>query len=315
MEKDLSTKELLRNPEVFADVVNVHLFDGHRVIAPGDLELQPEELIYEKRDGNKGQLFSDVRMSCQKQGTVISLIQAENQSSICNTMPFRDLGYIYSNYNEQIKKRKRENEAVGKHYYVKEIGDEDRLIPVITLVLYYGQDEWKRPLSIFDMLDLNGAEKEKLAPYVLNHKIHLIPLAHQSSKIMEMYQSDFWHVSMYLASKKDRKKREELFHDSQRRIRHPEELLDALYALSKDKRYLEVRSKMQEKEEEITMCEMAEELEQAGIQKGRQQGMIQGLTRVNQLNQRLIKDNRTAELFQATQDPELQEKLMKEYGL
>lgn len=68
---------------------------------------------------------------------------------------------------------------------------------------------------------------------------------------------------------------------------------------------------MQEKEEEITMCEMAEELEQAGIQKGRQQG----LTRVNQLNQRLIKDNRTAELFQATQDPELQEKLMKEYGL
>ena len=43
--------------------------------------------------------------------------------------------------------------------------------------------------------------------------------------------------------------------------------------------------------------------------------MIQGLTRVNQLNQRLIKDNRTAELFQATQDPELQEKLMKEYGI
>ncbi|HBZ64744.1 MAG TPA: hypothetical protein DEO89_09190 [Lachnospiraceae bacterium] len=116
---------------------------------------------------------------------------------------------------------------------------------------------------------------------------------------------------MYLASKKDRKKREELFHDSQRRICHPGELLDALYALSKDKRYLEVRSKMQEKEEEITMCEMAEELEQAGIQKGRQQG----LTRVNQLNQRLIKDDRTAELFQATQDPELQEKLMKEYGL
>lgn len=128
---------------------------------------------------------------------------------------------------------------------------------------------------------------------------------------MEMYQPDFWHVSMYLASKKDRKKREELFHDSQRRIHHPGELLDTLYALSKDKRYLEVRSKMQEKEEEITMCEMAEELEQAGIQKGRQQG----LTRVNQLNQRLIRDNRTAELFQATQDPELQEKLMKEYGL
>ena len=36
---------------------------------------------------------------------------------------------------------------------------------------------------------------------------------------------------------------------------------------------------------------------------------------VNHLNAALIKDNRTAELFQATQDPELQEKLMKEYGI
>ena len=36
---------------------------------------------------------------------------------------------------------------------------------------------------------------------------------------------------------------------------------------------------------------------------------------VNQLNAALIKDDRTAELFQATQDPELQEKLMKEYGI
>ena len=36
---------------------------------------------------------------------------------------------------------------------------------------------------------------------------------------------------------------------------------------------------------------------------------------MNRLNAALIKDDRTAELFQATQDPELQEKLMKEYGI
>ena len=35
----------------------------------------------------------------------------------------------------------------------------------------------------------------------------------------------------------------------------------------------------------------------------------------HRLNAELIKDDRTAELFQATQDPELQEKLMKEYGI
>ncbi|MGN1205997.1 MAG: hypothetical protein ACI4SQ_03300 [Eubacterium sp.] len=35
----------------------------------------------------------------------------------------------------------------------------------------------------------------------------------------------------------------------------------------------------------------------------------------NQLISALIKDNRTAELFQATQDPELQIRLMEEYGI
>ena len=44
-------------------------------------------------------------------------------------------------------------------------------------------------------------------------------------------------------------------------------------------------------------------------------GIEQGRQRVNHLYAALIKDNRTAELFQATQDPELQEKLMEEYGI
>ena len=46
-----------------------------------------------------------------------------------------------------------------------------------------------------------------------------------------------------------------------------------------------------------------------------EKGVEQERQRVNQLHAALIKDNRTEELFQATQDPELQETLMKEYGI
>ena len=49
-----------------------------------------------------------------------------------------------------------------------------------------------------------------------------------------------------------------------------------------------------------------------GVEQGIERGEKSGSTR---LNAALIKDDRTAELFQATQDPELQEKLMKEYGI
>ena len=52
-----------------------------------------------------------------------------------------------------------------------------------------------------------------------------------------------------------------------------------------------------------------------GVEQGIERGEKSSSTRVNRLNAALIKDDRTAELFQATQDPELQEKLMKEYGI
>ena len=63
------------------------------------------------------------------------------------------------------------------------------------------------------------------------------------------------------------------------------------------------------------ISDVLDEIEAIGFEKGVEQGIEQGRQRVNHLYAALIKDNRTAELFQATQDPELQEKLMEEYGI
>ena len=59
------------------------------------------------------------------------------------------------------------------------------------------------------------------------------------------------------------------------------------------------------------ISDVLDEIEAIGFEKG----VEQERQRVNRLHAALIKDDRTAELFQATQDPELQEKLMKEYGI
>ena len=330
LKKDLSTKELLRNPDVFADISNVHLFGGEEVIRPEDLEPLPQDMVYRKRKGKLETLMGDVRMRFKKEGIVIAMIQAENQAGICNTMPVRDLGYIYANYKEQIKEQKKKNAAEGKRYFTREIGDEDRLEPVITFVLYYGKEEWKRPLSLLDMLDLEGEEKKKLEPFLLNHQLHLISLTNQDKETTEKYKSDFWHVATYLSARNDRKKREQLARETQRHIRHPEELMDVLYAFSEDERYLEMKEEAKGKED-TTMCEMLDEVERRGMEKGLERGLEQGLERgleqgleqgmergkeqVNRLTACLIQDGRTEELFQATQDSELQEKLMEEYGI
>ena len=177
---------------------------------------------------------------------------------------------------------------------------------MITFVLYYGKEEWKRPLSLLDMLDLAGEEKQKLEPFLLNHQLHLISLTNQDKETTEKYKSDFWHVATYLSAGDDQKKLEKLAGETRRHIRHPEELMDVLYAFSEDERYLEMKEEAKGKED-TTMCEMLDEVERRGLERGKEQ--------VNRLTVCLIKDGRTEELFQATQDSELQEKLMEEYGI
>ena len=59
------------------------------------------------------------------------------------------------------------------------------------------------------------------------------------------------------------------------------------------------------------ISDVLDEIEAIGFEKGVEQGIEQGRQRVNHLYAALIKDNRTAELFQSTHDPELQEKLME----
>ena len=313
MTRDLTEKNLVEEAEVFADISNVNLYDGRNVIRPEDLELLPQEMHYKDSEGKPAKVMADVRMRWRKNGSVIAMIQIENQSEINNIMPIRDLGYIFNNYNEQIKEHQRENERNGKRFYARELGDDERLQPVITFVLYYGKEEWKRPLSILDMLDLDE-EKRELEPFLLNHKIHLISLSRLDEKEVEKYKSDFWHVIKFLTLHGYGKTRKYLEEESgKRKLKHPEEVQNVLYALSSDKRFLEADLAKNGKEEPKMgqISDVLDQIEAIMFDKG----VEQERQRVNRLHAALIKDDRTAELFQATQDPELQEKLMKEYGI
>ena len=157
---------------------------------------------------------------------------------------------------------------------------------------------------------------------LINHKIHLISLSNLDENEIEKYKSDFWHVIKFLTLRGHGKTRKYLEEESSRRtVKHPEEVSDVLYALSKDKRFLETDLTPKRKEESQMgpISDVLDEIEAIGFEKGVAQGIErgveQGCQRVNRLYAALIKDNRTAELFQSIQDPELQEKLMEEYGI
>ena len=145
----------------------------------------------------------------------------------------------------------------------------------------------------------------------------MISLSRLDEKEVEKYTSDFWHVIKFLTLHGYGKIRKYLEEESgKRKLKHPEEVQNVLYALSSDKRFLEADLAKKGKEEPKMgqISDVLDQIEAIMFDKGVEQER-KHLQCVNQLNAALIKDDRTAELFQATQDPELQEKLMKEYGI
>lgn len=241
MKQDLATKSLEEYPDVFADIGNVNLYNGKEIICPEELEHLPSSMIYRDMEGGLRELRSDIRMQVKDSGMQIAVMCIENQSDVCNTMPVRDLGYEYANYHEQIQRIKEENRKRGKNYFTREIGDGQKLVPVIQMVLYYGEEEWKSPLSLLDMLDIPEEKRKLLEPHIQNHSIRLISLGKQDEETRKKYRSDFRLVVEYLACRDNEEELNRLMRDDIHELRHPEEFLDVISAVAKDKRYREIK--------------------------------------------------------------------------
>lgn len=310
MKQDVSTRNLEEYPDVFADISNVNLYDGEQVILPEQLELLPSNLSYRDIEGESRELRPDIRMKVRESGMEISVMCIENQAGICNTMPVRDMGYQYASYQEQIRKIKDANNRDGKNYFTKEIGDEQRLIPVISMILYFGKEKWTKPLSLLDMLDIPDEKRKIVEPLIQNHSIRVIHLGEQDKLTRRKYRSDFRYVVEYLACQGDAEQFQQFIAEEGEELTHPEEVFDVMGALTSDKHYQQVKEEIKknmEKGEKINMCYFVEAMQNIGMEKCR--------NALNTLIERLVADGRTDELLQSTRDRELQKKLMNEYGI
>ena len=71
----------------------------------------------------------------------------------------------------------------------------------------------------------------------------------------------------------------------------------------------------QEIKEEMNMTELGRLMLEGTWEKALEQGMQQGMARLNQLNQCLALQNRTEDIVRSAQDNAYQEKLLREFRL
>ena len=250
-QKDLSEKILVAYDDVFADIVNVLMFNGQEKIRPEELEDRGVKAFY-KENGMLHEMERDVVKRWRKGEVRFACIGIENQTTADPDMTLRVIGYDGAAYRAQLSEEKKRQERY----------------PVVTIVLYFGYDKkWDKPLHLLEKLTI----PEGFDPYVSDYKVNLFQVAWLTDEQVEMFQSDFKVVADYFVQK--RKNND--YMPTKVEIKHVEAVLQLLSIMEHDYRFMEAIHRDDGKENR-NMCDVLDVVENRGRKEGRTEGRTEG---------------------------------------
>lgn len=256
-EKDITQKNFESYNDVVADIVNGSLFDGQeRIKADSLVDAQPFSQ-YKADDGTIHEQERDVAKYCMdiKCNLRLALIGFENQIAIDLDMPIRVFGYDGVSYRDELNQDKIViDKATGKKRKIR-----NKRYPVITLVLYFGKTPWKKPLCLYDVIDV----PDFLKPFVNDFKINIIDVPRLTPEQVNKYKGDFQIIADYFVQLNSGKR----YIPSNKKMQHPDSLLKLMSVLTKDIRYAECVGNTASETEGTTMCEVLDRIEARGIEK------------------------------------------------
>ena len=250
-QKDLSEKILVAYDDVFADIVNVLMFNGQKKIQPEELEDRGTKDFY-KEKGMLHELERDVVKRWRKGAVRFACIGIENQTAADPDMTLRVIGYDGAAYRVQLSDEKQSRERY----------------PVITIVLYFGYDKkWDKPLHLLEKLNI----PDGLDPYVNDYKVNLFQVAWLSDEQIAMFQSDFKVVADYFVQKR----KNNSYTPTKTEIKHVEAVLQLLSVMEHDDRFVETIYS-EDGGKVKSMCDVLDIAEQRGEKRGEARGVKLG---------------------------------------
>ncbi len=328
---DEEVYEGLSDNEIFADLFNGALFGGKQVIRPDMLEQENEKKVMRAgREGGKRVILRRIRdvqkLSVMGDSCLAVILAAEGQRTVHYAMPVRCMLYDAIDYTGQVehivKERKGEGKLKKGAEYLSGMKREDRLLPGITIVFYYGEEQsWDGPLSLHDMLDI----PPELRPWMECIQDYRINLVCSSTVESSNFRTGLREVFELLPLLKDKEGMKEFLETRKDEFMH----LDAKkgWLVSKFLNVPALKELKENEKGEVDMCtaieEMMEEREERGILQGIEQGIEQGIkrgeVRVNQLIEVLLQqpcqNEAYKEIRRAVTDREYQKKLFDKFGI
>ena len=209
---DTEGKKYLSDNEIFADAFNYLVYDGKQVIKAAELrEIDTTELAVPYGNNAKApvQKYRDILKlwnAMMDDDAIYVILGAELQDKVHYGMPVKDGLYDMLGYSKQIEEirrsyRKQGEENTGEitaedgtlkikltsEEFLSGLRKGDKLIPIITAVVYFGDTPWDGPRSLHDMLDFKN---DAIKSYVPDYKLNLISPADMEDEEFGKFSTD-----------------------------------------------------------------------------------------------------------------------------
>lgn len=267
----------MKDPVIFADMFNKFLYHGKQVINPDNLiEMDTTEIAVPYGEGKAGvpaQKYRDVLKLMKTDGNIAyCILGCEDQGAIHYAMPVKNMLYDSMQFARQVTKAAKSHRQEKEH---KPTSDEflsgfyktDRLIPVVTLVIYWGPDRWDGPLTLKEMY---AAADDAVMQYVPDYKINLIAPEQMTDEEMKEFKTSLKEVMLYIKYSKDKNKLMEIAQEDPDFLSMDRQAAEVINTVTNSK------LKYPEGKETINMCLAIEEMRMDSKREGIREGEIKG---------------------------------------
>ena len=209
---DTEGKKYLSDNAIFADAFNYLVYGGKQVIKAAELrEIDTTELAVPYGNNAKApvQKYRDILKlwnAMMDDDAIYVILGAELQDKVHYGMPVKDGLYDMLGYSKQIEEirrsyRKQGEENIGEisaedgtlkikltsEEFLSGLRKGDKLIPIITAVVYFGDTPWDGPRSLHDMLNFKN---DAIKSYVPDYKLNLISPADMEDEEFTKFSTD-----------------------------------------------------------------------------------------------------------------------------
>lgn len=294
MKKDADWKEFFSDDERYADIINGLACQGKQIVSKDDLsEMDTQTGFYKARKlflkaSRKGIKFRDmIRRTAF--GVNFAVIGLEHQEEIDYALAVRNMSYDVGEYERQMSKVRREVRRgpaeLKASEYLYGFRKSDKLHPVITFVLYYGEEPWDGPTSLHEMLDFTDFP-EGVRRLIPDYQINLIEI--RKFEHTEVFKTDVKQVFDFIRCAEDKQALRRLVVEDEYYQSMEEDAFDVVVNYTNSLELVEVKNILKEKDGKVNMCkglrDWIEEERQEGKKEGREEGVVALVNTCKSLN-------------------------------